>query len=98
MNKTEVGGGGGFTQGPWMHGYLGTHGYIVRGADANAQIANVMPKCDHITTEQGKANARLIAAAPELLKALQEAVAFHDGEDNGILTGWRAAIAKAVQP
>lgn len=40
-------------------------------------------------------NARLIAAAPDLLSALREAVEFHDDEDNETIARWRAAIAKA---
>ena len=49
---------------------------------------------------EARANSRLIAAAPELLEALRELVAYHGSDvDNGLdelLTAARAAIAKAT--
>lgn len=45
--------------------------------------------------EKSEANARLIAAAPELLEALQEVVAF-TGAHGGPYVRARAAIAKAT--
>lgn len=68
----------------------------------HSTIARVVnPDFVGMTPFEGEANARLIAAAPELLAALQEIVAAADGE------GWdqidadfskaRAAIAKATQ-
>ena len=49
----------------------------------------------------GEANARLAAAAPELLEALRELVAYHGSDvDNGLdelLTAARTAIAKATE-
>jgi hypothetical protein len=50
---------------------------------------------------RGEANARLIAAAPELLSALRdmvqrEAYLYPDSESNVILDAARAAIAKAT--
>ena len=55
---------------------------------------------------EGRANYRLIVAAPELLEALQSAEAFIAGFEGDelqegvseLLAGIRTAIAKAVQP
>jgi hypothetical protein len=41
------------------------------------------------------ANAHLIAAAPDLLAALKEAVEWHGDEENDDIARWRAAIAAA---
>ena len=49
-------------------------------------------------SDEQQANARLIAAAPELLSALQQAIAWMDGERTAIdaLTNARAIITKAT--
>ena len=51
-------------------------------------------------TETAEADARLIAAAPELLAALQQTVAWMEGERTAIdaLANARAIIAKATTP
>ncbi|PWJ80591.1 hypothetical protein C7441_112133 [Pseudaminobacter salicylatoxidans] len=78
------------TPGPWTYaGRLG-FGHLI---DPNIAVAYGGEGSGR--TDQGEANARLISAAPDLLVALKEAVAFHDGEDNETLASWRAAIAKA---
>lgn len=71
-----------------------------RGCIAYIQTA------DHLThgmrIDEGKANARLIAAAPDLLAALREANAFilAPAEDlkDGVLSRIRAAISEAIGP
>ena len=68
----------GYTPGPWLRSGLTI--YTLRpckwlGADSveNAWSALVMPDGQHKTPEQElEANARLIAAAPELVEALRE--------------------------
>lgn len=94
------------TPGPWRiaRDYSPEHGetpYIVDGAGKNVAMAAYMP------TEQG-ANARLIAAAPDLLAALEAAVLWYETapiaereavevaiEQDFPVVEARAAIAKA---
>jgi hypothetical protein len=60
-------------------------------------LAKVVVELDGERSEEGEANARLIAAAPELLEACK-AIADHYDEDeilSGDLNKLRAAIAKA---
>jgi len=82
-----------FTPGPWdvhetsqgleIHPLSDEHGLIV--------IADVQG------APQNEANARLIASAPELLEALQEAVdCLKHGEYHATLKMAQAAIAKAT--
>ena len=56
-------------------------------------IAKVGPFAE--IDDEDKANARLIAAAPDLLAACEEAYAFLSAEDLAWLPSLRAAIAKA---
>ena len=54
-----------------------------------------------VTGDNITANARLIAAAPDLLEALKEVVSEYDNPDNGRTLRWaideaRAAIARAT--
>lgn len=88
------------TPGPWS--YLRTthpRGYIVTGRDGIYDIAIVR---DVGGTPENAANARLIAAAPELLEALQGVLKAGRGTSGRIiLEGWhevvvRDAIAKAT--
>jgi hypothetical protein len=95
----------GYTRGPWIaHPYnvrmgsLISFGYLSKGEN----IANVFGQKD---AEEGKANARLIAASPELLEALIEAEKFVDrhteewySAGQELLTKIRAAIRKAEAP
>lgn len=73
------------TQGPWEHHAILSNsendkGFRVMahdGRDGRMWIADVSPVINNErgeTSEEGKANARLIAAAPELLEALVAAV------------------------
>ena len=91
------------TPGPWRPSLHGPSGFIY-GIEAGPSHDPVkIVKWGGIgrpSSETGQANARLIAAAPELLEALTEIVAAADGD------GWkqldpsfaaaRAAIAKAT--
>lgn len=88
------------TQGPWKRGVTSPKIY---GADGEP-VARAWHDRDAIERE---ANARLIAAAPELLEALEaaETALIKDMEDpegfnweqSGLLPKIRAAIAKARQ-
>jgi hypothetical protein len=88
------------TPGPW-HADLPEkiHPRFVRDT---AEV--VIAYCDR-GLEEAKANARLIAAAPELLEACKTLVAARDGSINGMAMMTdvaadqaRAAIAKATTP
>lgn len=80
---------------------------IVLGAEWRGYVASVQ-SCDHIdgiTREEAEANARLIAAAPDLVKALEEAIDVFEGMNDDeinveLLPRLRAALASAreVQP
>lgn len=90
----------GYTQGEWLvtgpNGYrhqLGIGIYKSAGIDP---IAAVYGAGDEV-----KANARLVAASPDLLEALRDLAACHaEGgyvqPDDDVLTAARAAIAKAT--
>lgn len=53
------------TPGPWTFGYYGCSGYCIQGGGQHIATSILYKK------DGGEANARLIAAAPELLEALQ---------------------------
>jgi hypothetical protein len=88
-----------FTPGPWkirMSGSVGTD---------RMMVASVYPM-ETEAPEENAANARLIAAAPDLLEACRLLTAYHDGnQDDGLvimlaydaaLSAARAAIARAL--
>ena len=92
------------TPGPWRFDEKQIHGDVMAfdpersRAVCVAQIHN--ERTAGTPNEQARANARLIAAAPELLaelkKALEFVVATHGGENDGdIQEDIRAAIQKA---
>lgn len=59
-------------------------------------VVNYWPTMDaRVTEETGKANARLIAAAPDLLKAAIESIATFEVHDNSVDT--KVAIRKLKQ-
>lgn len=66
--------------------------YLHIGAKSSPMVLASMNEI-HTNTP---ANARLIAAAPELLEALQRAVHWHDQLSSFDLDRMRAAIAKAT--
>jgi len=98
------------TPGPWTvqelernrNGYQGWHTYCVRHA-SNVHLATI-GHVDRYGCERNAANARLIAAAPDLLAALAKLLALAEAE--GIGSEWeaseaavgtaRAAVAKAT--
>lgn len=88
------------TPGPWSYD---SEGYVYGGEQG---LIITDPSCSNpdISADQNEANARLIAAAPELLTALENVIQFHYG-NKGLRgecdhIGWvrvaRAAIAKAT--
>lgn len=92
----------GHTPGPWTFGYFGCNGYCIQGGGKHIATSILYKK------DGGEANSRLIAAAPELLAALQAIVGrdftFFDGEMLGSskkitraeVLAARDAIAKAT--
>lgn len=93
-----------FTDGPWRIGAPGPNGCMTIGTEQGlmtAVIAHSVNENDQRETAQ--ANARLIAAAPELLTALADLLAmcerqddFNDDGDGGMFDRASAAIAKAT--
>lgn len=84
----------GFTKGPWMVGKgYGMHGAEVVGNEGNRMVCGVIGvdkdqydkegrKIATVRSEEGWANARLIASSPELYEALvkaEELLSFHEG-------------------
>lgn len=55
------------TPGPWSHNYVGSHGYCIYAGGKHIGLS-ILYKADG-----GEANARLMAAAPDLLNLLREA-------------------------
>ena len=97
------------TPGPWeMYAYVvhgSADGELRIGKEGDADdIAPIAIVGEDDAGELNRANARLIAAAPDLLAALEDAVAtvagMYDPADDDdpaprALASWRAAIAKA---
>ena len=89
--------GGGHTPGPWTYaGRLG-FGHLV---DPNIAVAYGGEGSGR--TDQGEANARLIAAAPDLLEAVREIVATNrdgtwEADKEWLVEKARAALAKATE-
>jgi len=105
------------TPGPWTYdgdnidGRIGVVAHDVAGAPmvcdtwAGRHYKTHDPDCHHISDDEEEANARLIAAAPELLEALNElleqihyiGIADWHGAEGLSLAEARAAIAKATE-
>ena len=97
------------TPGPWLRSKSGNTFQIVAGKDMNEEpntlVANIPPigyNCDYEPCDETKANAHLIASAPDLLEALRFLLADYIAINGEKLTGSsvpiemaQAAIAKA---
>jgi hypothetical protein len=89
------------TPGPWSiqqihdakNGYADWQTFAIRGPE-NVCLAMV-GEVDHYKSERIPHNARLIAAAPELLEALEEMLNAGVNDDPNMYDRARAAIAKA---
>ncbi len=82
------------TPGEWQH-ILTPMGWPAIEADGEKRIATLRDSSPSITMEEDEANARLIAAAPDLLNALQWLLSAHVG-DGPLPELAREAIAKAL--
>lgn len=90
-----------FTAGPWeaRDGSLHRKHWLI-DAPGRRFIATI----DGPPDEEGEANARLIAAAPELLEALADLLCYHDVPGpvdaplKPLIDAAFAALAKTVQP
>lgn len=79
------------TPGPWRKS-----GVIIKGANGEAVCFLSQRNDDHRKPDgELEANARLIAAAPKLLEALEVIVAAFDGDIADALKAAQAAIAEA---
>ena len=90
----------GHTPGPWR---LNSDALVVGNGALKMSIAiayDSSTAADGVSREEMKANARLIAAAPELLEALKDALCALEvcGKDYPAAGKARAAIARATQP
>ena len=93
------------TPGPWtVHWGMaqGGEGHFIMDSRDLQQFSHIATVTFHDDENDTKANARLIAAAPELLEACQMLVALEDSGAHDADTRWkrarrdmRAAIAKA---
>jgi len=91
------------TPGPWTHEGQGD----ITGIEDNGFGRGPVDVCSvYLRTVEGRheANARLIAAAPDLLEALEAWISYHDDEEDGVdsmlryakaIDMTRAAIARA---
>jgi hypothetical protein len=94
------------TEGPWMYAtgedwdgahVTDKHGRIV----ADCQGCDIPGACGEVGTDEAKANARLIAAAPEMLEALREMLSMfgdheqYDEDSAQVISQTRQVIAKA---
>lgn len=93
-----------WTPGPWNYPEhpKGVSTLIYAELGGNPEAFPVASATYGVPDEERKANARLIAAAPELLEALEDCVAVMDRELAGLkaiqpeLSSARAAISKAI--
>lgn len=68
---------GGYTPGPWEWRYWGAGHTALTGPPCYGSSAHVP-----VNLSGGSADARLVAAAPELVDALREVLGWHDDADN----------------
>lgn len=64
------------TKGDWTVGDSDTHNYVYNNASDDPCRNFTIAECDHvgIQNKESKANAQLIASAPDLLKALKSLI------------------------
>lgn len=87
----------GHTRGPWKVTDIGFDGFEVEDGAGRvvAQAAMINPVRRREDNDERRANARLIAAAPDLLAALREVLEHSDCRSVAALRAARAAIARA---
>jgi hypothetical protein len=90
----EVGDGVG-TPGPWA-AYRSGDTWHIRSVTAEVGIASVPPSEPGKVVRTDAADARLIAAAPDLLAACELALPHHQGGHSAVGAALRVAIAKAT--
>jgi len=85
------------TPGPWTSKPTGAQGFYAVTAADKRQVCKVSPRWHGANMNDGATNARLIAAAPELLEALRkiERMPWPNSESPYALVA-RSAIAKAT--
>lgn len=89
------------TPGPWSIGYYGDgDGIFIAGTYGGPDPTYICSVRPDLRSSQSESNANLIAAAPDLLEALQLIISYHDdgncelhSEDVAMA---RAAISKAL--
>lgn len=91
------------TPGPWTYGRVrlgqGFAEWIVTAIHHERGRSNVLIAGDtqnHTPSDEAEANARLIAAAPDLLEAVRDMISDHGDLSEATLAFARAALAKAV--
>ncbi len=86
------------TPGPWTHGHVGGDFWVGPNGDGSSILARVAWEFGEI--EAGRANARLMAAAPSMLAALESArwtlEKIGTEETHGTIDVIVSAIAKAT--
>ncbi len=87
------------TLAPWSIDEIDLSNWHILGAP-NGFCADIVATVHCTDLPEGKANARLIAAAPDLLAALEDMTErmslYSGGHDDALVTQARAAIAKAT--
>lgn len=97
MNETK------HTPGPWYINWTRLSGNVIGFHIADAVRGSTLPICEHYgnptlnSSNEAEANARLIAAAPELLAVLQEIMSWEENDEMTWGPRARAAIAEATR-
>lgn len=92
MNNTP------FTPGPWVFAYGAVYRADTLHDESSIRIALMDRNEPHTTPVERDANARLIAAAPELYSACQAALVWHlTADDEKSWTSGRLAVAETLR-